>query len=287
MDFSTVNQPNQAITEEHGYFTRDSKHLFYALYLPEKETKTGIILCSPFAEEKVRTLRIYVSFARVMASLGVATLCFDYYGDGDSEGDFEMIPFADRLIDINGAVNFLKEKTSVEKFGLLGLRWGATLAALSVENLSPDFLILWEPIVNCSKYFYDLLRTNLASQMLIDGKVKKTREMLIQEMEEDQPVSVEGYLLRKEFFFEARENGLVDKKFDYNGKTYITQIAKNVTRIRPELEKLRDSFPNAELVPFPKEFEWEKTDVWQPAPPQLFESTINFLDKNGFLGRNI
>jgi alpha/beta superfamily hydrolase len=287
MDFSTVNHPNPAISEEHGYFTRDDKHLFYALYQPEKDAKTGLVMCSPFAEEKVRTLRIYISFARAMASLGVAVLCFDYYGDGDSEGDFETTPFPDRLIDIKAATAFLKEKTSVEKFGLLGLRWGATLAALSAEELSPDFLILWEPIVNCSKYFYDLLRTNLASQMLIDGKVKKTREVLIREMEEGQPVSVEGYLLRKEFFFEARENGLDNKTFDYKGKTFIAQIARNVTRIRPELEKLRDSFPDAELLPLPKEFEWEKTDIWQPAPPQLFETTVKFMDKHGFLGRNI
>jgi uncharacterized protein len=287
MDFSKVNFPHPNATEEQGYFERDGKHLFYALYRPEKEIKSGLVLCSPFAEEKVRTLRIYVSFARAMAQLGVAVLCFDYYGDGDSEGDFETTPFNERLIDIKAAVAFLKEKTSATNIGLLGLRWGATLAALSAEKIAPDYLILWEPIVNCSKYFYDLLRTNLASQMLIEGKVKRTREELLKDFEAGQPVSVEGYLLRGEFFFAARENGLEDKKFDYKGKSCIAQIARNVSRIRPDMEKLRDSFADAELISVPKEFEWEKTDIWQPAPPELFESTIKFMDKHGFLGRNI
>jgi alpha/beta superfamily hydrolase len=287
MDFSKINQPNPAIYEDHGYFQRDGKHLFYALYLPEKGAKTGIVLCAPFAEEKVRTLRIFVSFARALASIGIAALCFDYYGDGDSEGDFETTPFDDRLIDIKAAVGFLKEKTSVEKVGLMGLRWGATLTALTAEEMSPDFLILWEPIVNCSKYFYDLLRTNLASQMLIDGKVKKTRDVLIKELEDGKSVSVEGYSLRSEFFFRARETGLIDKKFEYSGKTCIIKITKNISRIRPELEKLKEAFTDCELLVVPKEFEWEKTDIWQPAPPQLFESTIKFLEKNDFLGRNI
>ncbi len=287
MNFSKVNQPNPAVTEEHGYFQRDGKHLFYALYLPEKEVKTGIVLCSPFAEEKVRTLRIFVSFARALASTGIAALCFDYYGDGDSEGDFETTPFDDRLIDIKAATDFLEDKTSVENCGLLGLRWGATLVALTAEEVSPDFLVLWEPIVNCSKYFYDLLRTNLASQMLIDGKVKKTRDVLIKELEDGRSVSVEGYSLRGDFFFKARETGLVDKKFNYPGKTCIMQIAKNISRIRPDLEELKEMFTSCELLVVPKEFEWEKTDIWQPAPPQLFESTIEFLEKNGFLRRDI
>jgi exosortase A-associated hydrolase 2 len=287
MDFSKVNQPDPTLTEEQGYFLRDGKHLFYALYLPEREAKSGLVLCSPFAEEKVRTLRIYVSFARAMARLGVAVLCFDYYGDGDSEGDFETTRFDERLTDIKAAVAFLKEKTSVTVCGLLGLRWGATLAALSADEISPDFLILWEPIVNCSKYFYDLLRTNLASQMLIEGKVKRTREELLKDFEAGETVSVEGYLLKGDFFFAARENGLENKKLAYGGKTCIVQIAKNISRIRPDLEKLRESFSEAELLSIPKEFEWEKTDIWRPAPPQLFESTIKFMEKNGLLGRNI
>ncbi len=287
MDFSKVNFPHPDVTEEQGYFERDGKHLFYALYRPEKEIKSGLVLCSPFAEEKVRTLRIYVSFARAMAQRGVAVLCFDYYGDGDSEGDFETTPFSERLTDIKAAATFLKEKTSVTNIGLHGLRWGATLAALSADEIAPDYLILWEPIVNCSKYFYDLLRTNLASQMLIEGKVKRTREDLIKDFEAGESVSVEGYLLRGEFFFAARENGLEDKKFAFKNKTCIVQIARNTARIRPDMEKLRDSFTDAELISVPKEFEWEKTDIWQPAPPELFESTIKFMDKHGFLGRNI
>jgi uncharacterized protein len=279
-DLKNINAPNLAIIEKHQYYIRDGKHLFTAEYLPIGDMKAGVILCAPFAEEKVRTLRIYVSLARTLASLGVGTICFDYFGDGDSEGHFEEATFEDRLADIGAIYRYFKEKNSLRKIGLMGLRWGGTLASLISEELQPKFLILWEPVVDTSKYFYDHLRSYLASQMLIEGKASKNRDDLIKEMEAGQAVTVEGYNLTGKFFFKARENGLKGRKFSFQSQTLIVQIAPNPSRIRPELEELKAAFTNCDLVAIPREFEWEKTETWQPAPPRLFGETLSFLEKN-------
>lgn len=277
-----INAPG-GILEEHGHFRRDGKHLFYASYLPESKTDRGVVLISPFAEEKVRTLRIFVSLSRALARLGMAVLYFDYFGDGDSEGEFEDATFEDRIADINRAVSFLSEKHRIIKVGLLGLRWGATLSALVSHQLSPEFLILWEPIVNTDKYFFDHLRSNVASQMLLEGKVSKTREVLVDELEAGGIITVEGYNLSGRFFVEARKHGLTAKKFSYDGKTLIVQISRNIAKIRPELGRLKEAFVSSEIAAVTKEFEWEKTETWNPAPPQLFHVTFDFLFRHGSL----
>jgi len=286
-NFTDVNAPNPAIREQHGYLLRNGKHLFSAEFLPQSKPMAGIVFCSPFGEEKIRTIRIYVSFARALAAMGIAAICFDYFGDGDSEGDFEEASFEDRLADIDSVYRQFGDKHSLDKMGLMGLRWGGTLAAIAAENLNPEFLILWEPIIDTQKYFFDHLRINLASQMLIEGKILKNREQLIKELEAGKILTVEGYNLTGGVYFKARDCGLKDRKFDFRGKSLIVQIASNTEKMRPELLGLQQALVGSEITAVPREFEWEKTQTWQPAPPLLFGETIKFLKKNGFLGRNI
>jgi uncharacterized protein len=286
IDFQKINASDDKIEEKQGYAIRDNKHLFYSAYLPRAPITGAVLLCSPFAEEKVRTLRVYVSFARALASLGVAAICFDYFGDGDSEGDFEDASFEDRMDDIAFFYEYLKKISQAKKLGLLGLRWGATLAALAAEKLNPETLILWEPVLDTEKYFFDHLRTMIASQMLIDGKVVKSREELIKDLEAGEILTAEGYNFTGNFFFNAQKNSLKDRAIQFNGSSFIAQISPSPARIRPDLDGLRNRQKNAEFISLPKEFEWEKTETWRPTPPQLFGETIKFLESNGFFGRN-
>jgi alpha/beta superfamily hydrolase len=283
IDFKEINAPSDTITEAQGYMIRDGKHLFYSLYKPVSGSGRGVVIVSPFAEEKVRTLRILVTLSRALAKLGMTVMYFDYYGDGDSEGDFEEASFGDRIADIKAAANFMKETEDLQKVGMLGLRWGATLAGLLSDEIKPAFLIMWEPIVNTEKYFFDHLRSNVASQMLLDGKVSKNRQALVEELEAGAVVTVEGYNISGRFFVEARNNGLSRRQFEYDGKTLIVQISRNKAKVRPELAGLHDAYKNSEIAAVDKEFEWEKTETWNPAPPELFNVTFEFLAKNGFI----
>jgi alpha/beta superfamily hydrolase len=285
IDLKNINLPNPAFQEAHGFFVRDGKHLFRADYLPRGETASCLVLCSPFAEEKVRTQRVYVSFARALASAGTGAVCFDYYGDGDSEGDFEDARFEDRLLDIKAVYQDACEQTGARRTALLGLRWGATLAALAAEELQPDFLVLWDPVVDTDKYFRDHLRSHLASQMLTEGKVIRNREQLIEDLKAGQVLTVEGYNLTGDFFFAASQAGLVSRTFARAGKTLVMQVGGIAGRIRPELTGLQAAMKDCTLQAVPREFQWDKTEIWQPAPPRLFEQTLNYLDEHGFFGR--
>lgn len=282
-DLKEVNAPSASVREEHRYFLRDGKHLFCAEYVPVAGATRGVILCAPFAEEKIRTLRVYVSFARALASRGVAALCFDYYGDGDSEGDFEDATFDDRLKDIAGVFHDFQQRHGLSKVVLLGLRWGGTLAALMAEELRPAGLILWEPIEDTSKYFFDHLRSNIATQMLVDGKISRKREQLVESLEAGETIMVEGYNLTGSFFRQARETGLVSRRMSYPGPTLVVQLAGDPSRLNPELELLAGTYTQSKLIGLKREFEWEKTELWQPAPPNLFGITLDFLKTHDLL----
>jgi len=287
LDFAKINSPNDRIIEEHGFLVRDGKRLFYALFAPVTKPRTGLVLCSPFAEEKVRTVRVFVSFARLLSSMGVAVLCFDYLGDGDSEGDFEAATFDDRIRDTEAAYKFLKERFALGHVGILGLRWGATLAALCFDLLRPDFLILWEPVTDSRKYFYDYLRLNVASQLLTEGKIRRNRDDLIKDLEAGGNIVVEGYVFTGQFYIEARKHELAATKFEHRCPTLIAQIQKNTTVMRQDIIDLKEALGPAEVAAVPKEFEWEKTENWMPAPPELFGKTLEFMEKNGILGKDV
>ncbi len=280
LDTDRVNAPTDAVREEHRYSERDGKHLFCAEYLPTAPVKGGVILCAPFAEEKIRTLRVFVSLARLLAQSGLATLCFDYYGDGDSEGDFEDATLDDRMADINAVYHDFQQRHALDSVGLIGLRWGSTLAALAAEQLNPACLILWEPVVDTSKYFFDHLRSYLATEMLVEGKISRKRDELVEYLAAGNILTVEGYNLTGDFFAAARANGLKDKQPTYTGPTMVVQLAGNPARIRPELKQLAEIYEHCQLHAMKREFEWEKTERWRPAPPELFSLTLDFLKTN-------
>ena len=119
------------------FFANGTYRLFGILHVPEKRSRgTGYVLCYPFAEERLWAQRVYVDFARELARRGDPVLRFDFMGNGDSEGTFEEADVETWLSDIACAVRTLKAKApGLDDVGLIGLRFGATLAALAAERM--------------------------------------------------------------------------------------------------------------------------------------------------------
>jgi alpha/beta superfamily hydrolase len=161
------------MSETPFYFPNGNYQLFGILYRPEKMVRdTGFVFVHPFAEEKLWTQRVYVNFARELAQHGYPVLRFDEMGHGDSEGNFEESTIETRLSDINSAIaQIRKDIPEIKKIGLLGLRFGATLASLAAEKSELIHqLILWEPIVDGEKYMQEMLRINLTTQTAVYKK---------------------------------------------------------------------------------------------------------------------
>jgi uncharacterized protein len=139
-----------------GYGASNSQQLF-ALYQRPVEAamrQHAILLCNPFGQEAIRAHRFYKVVADRLAKNGFHVMRFDYYGTGDSGGEDDEVDFAGWIADIHAAHERLRELSGCHRTSWLGLRLGATMAALASKTLDAPLsrLLLWEPITDGAYY---------------------------------------------------------------------------------------------------------------------------------------
>jgi len=118
----------------------------------------GLVVCNPFGFEEVCAHRSLRRLACAAAAAGIAALRFDYAGCGNSCGD-ESDPHAlKRWIDsVHEAIDTLERATGLPRVCLLGLRLGATLAALAAEQRSDIAgLVAIAPVVSGRAWLREL-----------------------------------------------------------------------------------------------------------------------------------
>lgn len=137
----------------------------------------GINLLNPGIKYRLAPNRLNVNLAGRLTKEGISFFRFDYMGHGDSDGNFEDSTIETRLSDIRCAINYLRIRSGVKKVGLLGVRIGATLAALKCAKDSEiDFLILISPLIEGKAYIDQCLRSNLTTQISMYKKIIRDRK---------------------------------------------------------------------------------------------------------------
>jgi pimeloyl-ACP methyl ester carboxylesterase len=162
-----LNQQGEATQEARSlgtsaYFFGPSKEpLFGMLHTPSVDSgrDRGVLLCPPLGWEFMRTHWALRNMARLLAMAGLHVLRFDYYGTGDSAGA-AVDGSVDRWIaDIATAATELSDSTGVKHLSVVGVRLGATFAALAAsDGLRVDQLVLWDPVVHGDEYLEALDR---------------------------------------------------------------------------------------------------------------------------------
>ncbi len=276
------------------FFESNGKHIFSVLHSPDEdelvvshESKrnnrvVGVVLCAPFAEEKLWSQRVFVSFARLLAKHGYYVLRFDYMGHGDSQGNFEDATVDTRLVDISRAVEVLRQKTGLKDVGLIGLRFGATLAAIAARR-DDCFLVLWEPLINGSKYLQQCMRSNLATQLLIYRKILTTRQQLIENLMSGEMVNIDGYLISRSFYLQASGINLLEDELNTEMPTLIFKINKTSTaKTTPEYEGLAQRYcRNNEKSVFNIVREqpfWTELKTYFQYSETIFSKTLSWMD---------
>jgi exosortase A-associated hydrolase 2 len=263
------------------FFNRDSQRLFGVLHQPTAEPIQGaFVFCHPFAEEKLWAHRVYVSFARQLATSGYAVLRFDHAGHGDSDGRFDEADVETYLADIASAIATLKERVqAVSQIGLLGLRLGASLAALVAEQSRQiDRLVLWDPIIDGEKYGQELLLSNLATQLATHGKVVADRAMLMAQMKAGETVNIDGYDMSGSMFNQICAFGLGRSKQQFSGACLIAQIDRRPKQPRADLKALKECYANADLVQVVEQPFWKEIKEFYGRAENLYAATLAWLD---------
>ncbi len=114
---------------------------------PKTESNVPIIiLCHGFTSSKNSPTNR--GFEQIFNNKNIATFRFDFFGHGESEGDFENITISETVEEILNAIDYVKEK-GFTKIGLIGTSFGgmsSIMAASKTNDLS--VLALRSPVSN-------------------------------------------------------------------------------------------------------------------------------------------
>jgi pimeloyl-ACP methyl ester carboxylesterase len=129
--------------------------LFGVLHEPARFGRGGgaVVVCAPLWREAIRAHRVLRQLGLRLAKDGRAVLRFDYSGAGDSAGDGEHGDVETWVGDVAAAIDEVRRECEVERVTLLGLRFGATLAALAASRRDDvERIVLWEPVIDGASY---------------------------------------------------------------------------------------------------------------------------------------
>ena len=94
----------------------------------------GVVLCYPIGQEYLRAHRSFRQLAIRLARHGFHVLGFDYYGCGDSSGPDEAWTVPGALAKRRAGRPRAPAPCRLSRVGLVGLRFGATLALLAARG---------------------------------------------------------------------------------------------------------------------------------------------------------
>jgi pimeloyl-ACP methyl ester carboxylesterase len=116
----------------------------------------GVVVCKPFGYEMMCTHRALRHLAERLAGAGFPTLRLDYDGTGDSSGgDSDPDRMASWLESIEAGVRDLEER-GARRIALVGVRFGALLAAEYAKRRAVDALVLVSPPASGHAYLREL-----------------------------------------------------------------------------------------------------------------------------------
>src|SRR5262249_42486707 len=122
--------------------------------------------CQPHAHEYIRCHRTFRELGQRLALAGYLVLSFDYFGTGDSAGEYEEGTLSGWAADTALAIDTVKRRTGVARVCLAGLRLGGTLAVMAGAGRHDIAgLALWDPIVAGTDVEGELGRISQFQQM--------------------------------------------------------------------------------------------------------------------------
>lgn len=171
---------------------------FCLLSSPANSPKGGLLYLHPFAEELNKSRRMAGLGVEAFVSEGWLVMQIDFFGCGDSAGDFAEAEWQSWLDDIELAWGWLAARCDsispgLPK-GLWTLRAGSLLAAeWLARRAEPTPLLMWQPVTNGKQHLTQFLRLKAASEMLLDSDAKEAMASIRACLQSGIAVEVAGY----------------------------------------------------------------------------------------------
>ncbi len=138
-----------------GYFGTDDA-LFGLFHGVSGAAPTAVLLCPPFGQDLIRSHRVYRQLAEALASRGIASLRFDYFGSGDSAGESIDLDWLRCRDDALAAAAALRQRTGCRRLIGFGGRVGGSIALAAAAAAEFSEVIVWDPVLDGAKHVAQL-----------------------------------------------------------------------------------------------------------------------------------
>jgi exosortase A-associated hydrolase 2 len=248
--------------------------LFCLSFLPEDKSSEIVLFLPAFAEELNRCRVMVALQARQLAAIGVGTLLLDYFGTGDSAGDFRDTNWSQWQQDTRVAIAWLNSQ-GYDNISLWGMRMGALLAA-EIADQSPDLftrLLLWQPVLSGEKYLTQFLRIRLAFLMEQGGN-QETTQQIRTILRQGNSVEVTGYELSSQLADELESKNMQNLKNLIGSEIHLFEwVFDETAKLPPVSQKLIHDWQQQGINPVVHLF--TGSSFWQAHERELTPGLIN------------
>lgn len=260
-----------------GHFISSSQGKLFITQFGEVSGDTAVF-CLPSITEEMNLARAVVAKqAQHFASENLPCFILDYYGTGDSEGEFEQANADIWLENILAAGDFIQQQ-GITKIILWGIRFGALLVLSHQEKLHQKLpiiqQILWKPVTNGKLFAGQLLRIKQANAMMSKASSKEAGDKVNwrDHVLAGNYVEVAGYLLTKAML-QSMESLQISKDFQpLSTLGWFELAAKEPTPLTKRLSAPWDDvMANVHCYDCPPF--WQVPEIF--ALPELEQLTVN------------
>jgi uncharacterized protein len=110
----------------------------------------GVVFFHGFTGDRMESHWLFVKCSRALDRAGIASLRFDFWGSGESEGEFQQATLESEIADAEDAVDFMRREGGIDsnRLALLGLSLGGAIATLIAEPVHARALVLWAAVAH-------------------------------------------------------------------------------------------------------------------------------------------
>ena len=207
-----------------GHFISSVKGSVFVSQFGAIKQDTAIICLPSITEELNLSRAVIAKQCQYFAQNGLACFCLDYFGTGDSAGQFEQASSDIWLQDILTVGRWLQEK-GVKRIILWGVRFGALMMLHFQQQLHQVLPIkaqlLWKPVLSGKQFAGQFLRIKQANTLMQGNSAKINWRQHILDGNE---IEVAGYLLNATLL-KSIESLAISKTFQPYSDLYWLELA--------------------------------------------------------------
>lgn len=202
------------------FLGRQGERFFTQQFLSEGNPRAHIVFLPSFGEEMNRCRALVAEQARRFSADGYQSTLIDFFGTGDSEGDF-----TDASIEIWRENIDITIRTLLEEYDAPVILWGVRLGALiamdyaSNSKFAISNAILWQPVTSGKRFATQLLRQRVAA-LVNSGQSAETTAQIQDNLRSGGHVEVSGYLLADPLVKDIESLTLASVSPNLTGKTF-------------------------------------------------------------------